>query len=524
MLASLIAQAKAYERAGEWDRALADYEQAFARLTAEGDAVQGADLLRWIGTVRRERGDLELATEAYETSLRIAEANDLRPQVAAAWNCLGIVEHLRGEIDRAREFYIRTRELAEALNDPGLAAMVHLNLGALANIRGEMEEALARYSAALECYRGMGDDLNAARALNNLGKAHSEIGDREAADSCFREASGLVEATGDMHLLGTIELNRAELHLREQNYEEVRECCTRSLKTFSQMRAKNAVGEAYKLFGILYRETGKPEQAGTHLAMALGLAEAGEDRLLQAETQIEWAVLHLEEGREQDGITYLNRALRLFGEMQARREVLDIQRRLEKMEGLYLPAVKRWSASMCDKDPHQVGHLERVAEHSYELGKASGLSEWELTVLRVGALLHDVGKTILPRESQREYTSPRLEADTLSRIHTIAGDAITRQLDFPREVQLIVRHHHEHFAGTGYPDNLRSEWIPLGARIVCVVNAFDALTRPRGSRAPLSQREALNVMERDAGRIYDPELLARFRELLGPAVTGVVAA
>src|SRR5690606_31764875 len=118
-------------------------------------------------------------------------------------------------------------------------------------------------------------------------------------------------------------------------------------------------------------------------------------------TQIEWAMLHLERAQHREGIGYLNRALRLFGELEARRELLNIRRKLERMERLYLPAVKEWGARALT--PHQAEHAERVAAYSYRLGVAVGLDGWELTMLRVGALVHDIGKTVVRIEYDDEY-------------------------------------------------------------------------------------------------------------------------
>ncbi len=106
-----------------------------------------------------------------------------------------------------------------------------------------------------------------------------------------------------------------------------------SLHVFHRLRAKPSIAEAYKFQGILYRETGRPEQSDTHFALSRGRAEACQNRLLQAETQREWALLHLEEERKQEGVLYLNRSLRLFQELKARREVLDIERRTHELLG-----------------------------------------------------------------------------------------------------------------------------------------------------------------------------------------------
>lgn len=100
------------------------------------------------------------------------------------------------------------------------------------------------------------------------------------------------------------------------------------------------------------------------------------------------------------------------------------------------------------------------------------------------------------------------------RRHTTAGAELLSQIDFPWDLRPMVRSHHEHWDGTGYPDGLKERMIPLSARILCVADVFDALTSTRSYRAAHSPEEALRIMERDVGRIFDPELFALFRELI----------
>ena len=135
----------------------------------------------------------------------------------------------------------------------------------------------------------------------------------------------------------------------------------------------------------------------------------------------------MQAGRNEQGISYLNRALRLFTEMRAQREIGDIRERLEAVEDLYLPAVHQWSAElMASAGQDNVAHASRVADFSCRLGEILGLEGWELTVLRVGALLHDIGYTALFGCTEgRVQLAP--DAHPLLKVHAIAGDAIARR-------------------------------------------------------------------------------------------------
>jgi HD-GYP domain-containing protein (c-di-GMP phosphodiesterase class II) len=96
----------------------------------------------------------------------------------------------------------------------------------------------------------------------------------------------------------------------------------------------------------------------------------------------------------------------------------------------------------------------------------------------------------------------------------VAGDEIVERLAFPWDIRPIVRSHHEQWCGGGYPDRLAGEEIPLYARILCIADIYDALTTARSYRPALSRKEALRIMERESGRVLDPELFRLFRSLI----------
>jgi putative nucleotidyltransferase with HDIG domain len=515
MLTSLIDAARESHLKGAWDEALAGYDSALELLREEEDPSAFADVLRQIGTVHRDRGDLDRAREAYARSLEVAERGGAADRQAKALNVLGIVEMRMGERDRASELLLRARALGEEAQDERLVAMVDQNLGILANIQGNVAVALLSYRSALERYRRLGDENTACGALVNMGMAHVDLAEWDAAERCFDEAAALAERLGDAMKTGLVELNRTELYLRRRRWEAARESCERSLHVFHRLRSRPSIGEAYKYQGILFRETGRPELADTHFALSLGLAETSSDRLLQAETQLEWALLHLEEERPQEGILRLNRALALFRELRARREVLDIESRLARLHTLYLPAVRTWGARSTEsRDPHQIGHAERVAAYSTRLAARTGMHEEEIAWLQIGALLHDIGNVAVPGEVLTRTGDLSADERQIVRVHTIMGDSLAAQLGFPDEVRPIVRSHHEHWAGTGYPDGLSGEAIPLPARIVAVAEVYDALTSPRSFRGAFTPAQAVHMMERECEGMFDPLLFGVFREMV----------
>ena len=499
---------------GAWEKALVQYETSLARVPKEGDARAAAEILRAIGNVHYARGDLEQARDVFTVSLAIAEASALPEQTVPALNCLAVVEQFCGEIGEAEKLYTRARELADGLGDERRAAMIEQNLGTLANVRGDARAALHRYHAAFERFERLGDPLAATRVLNNLGMAYVDLESWESAEECFREASARADLLADRDTLGTIEVNRTELRLRRGQYEEAKRSCDRAFDIFSRLESKTGIAETSKFYGAIARATGKLETAKTHLSLATGLARLCGDRLLEGEVERELALVHLEEGKDREVVRCLNRAHRHFSELRATHEVVDIERRLDRLEETYLEAARRWAEAVDAKDPFTAGHSERVAGYACRLARAAGITGRELTWLRMGALLHDVGMLDVPAEMLTRPGRLTEPERTMIRSHAEYGDRLLRELDFPWDIRPMVRSHHERWDGDGYPDGLRGEQIPLIARIVALAEVYDALTSARAYRPARTPAEALVVMEAEAGRASDPRLFSLFRRVI----------
>jgi putative nucleotidyltransferase with HDIG domain len=513
-LTNVIENAQRAERAGSWDIALALYQQAIAEVRAHEDTTKLAELLRWIGRVHRLRGDLEMAEHAYKESLLVAEKAGRADQIASALNVLAVVQQAYGRVDDAEDLYQRALALAIETGDERLSAMIEQNYAVLANIRGETDVALASYAAALQRYQRIGDDSACAHARNNMGMAHTDRGEWDEAAEQFRLALESAARTGDEEIRGTIELNTAELYLKSGDIDQAREHCAAAFAVFSRLQSKTSLAETYKLFASIYRAAGKPHLAETHLSVIVELARDCEDRLLQAEIEHERALLHVAEGRSREALISLNAAHEIFEAFKASREVLDIDKRLDRIEETFLEVVRAWGESIESKDLYTAGHCGRVADYACLLAEAVGFKGRDLNWIRMGGFLHDVGKTAVPSEVLNKAGKLTDEEFEQMKRHTVLGDAIISETPFPWDIRPIVRNHHERWDGTGYPDRLKGEEIPFTARILCVADIYDALTTARSYRSALSQEKALSIMESESGKTVDPKLFAIFKELI----------
>jgi putative two-component system response regulator len=167
------------------------------------------------------------------------------------------------------------------------------------------------------------------------------------------------------------------------------------------------------------------------------------------------------------------------------------------------------------KDPYSEGHCERLGEYSVALGRALALGEEDLRALRIGGFLHDLGKVGVPEAILLKPGPLTREEREIMLRHPALGEAICRPLRSLQPVLPIIRHHHERMDGSGYPDGLRGEAIPLTARILQVVDVFDALTTDRPYRRALLQGAALDILEAEARRgWWDRSVVRAFRAVV----------
>jgi diguanylate cyclase (GGDEF)-like protein/putative nucleotidyltransferase with HDIG domain len=193
------------------------------------------------------------------------------------------------------------------------------------------------------------------------------------------------------------------------------------------------------------------------------------------------------------------------------RQLEEEKRTAETMAALHLRTIETLALAIEAKDQTTADHLKRVQIYSRELSKELGLSQDEERALQAASILHDVGKIAVP-----DYiiSKPgRLSPDEFEKmkIHPIVGAEIAERIEFPYPVAPIVRAHHEKWDGSGYPYGLRGEEIPIGARILSVVDCFDALASDRQYRKALRLDEAMAVVAHEAGKSFDPQIA----ELLG---------
>lgn len=217
---------------------------------------------------------------------------------------------------------------------------------------------------------------------------------------------------------------------------------------------------------------------------------------------------------------------RVVLELSSLNELLQLQveenrRLLVGMQEIYLDTIRAFAAAIDAKDPYTRGHSERVAKLSVSIARELGLPEREVQAIHVASILHDVGKIVTDRAILTKSSGlTRAETRELQKHPKRSYDILT-EIRFPYpDVALLARHHHEWVNGRGYPDAKRRHQIPLGARIIAVADAFDAMMSDRPYRKGLPLLRAVREIREHADHHFDPRITRAFFHILRRELNG----
>ena len=192
----------------------------------------------------------------------------------------------------------------------------------------------------------------------------------------------------------------------------------------------------------------------------------------------------------------------------------NLQRSNTEITSAYDATIDGWSRALDMRDHETEGHTQRVTEMTLRLARQIGIPRNELIHIRRGATLHDIGKMGIPdRILHKPGPLTAEEWDTM-RQHPQYACSLLAPIDYLRPAREIPCYHHERWDGSGYPSGLKGEEIPMPARLFAIVDVYDALISDRPYRSKWTEQAALNYIQEQAGKLFDPELVATFLELL----------
>jgi diguanylate cyclase (GGDEF)-like protein/putative nucleotidyltransferase with HDIG domain len=207
------------------------------------------------------------------------------------------------------------------------------------------------------------------------------------------------------------------------------------------------------------------------------------------------------------GLTY--RTYRIY-----LRRIADEQQRVAEWSQLHRDSIEVLARAIQAKDEGGSCHVERVQFYTAALARRLDLPDGDRQAVEAAALLHDIGKLAVPQHILSKPGPLTADERKKMQVHAEIGADIVSAVRFPYAVAPLIRSHHERWDGRGYPAGLSGEQIPLGARILSVVDCFDALTSARPYRPAVSRDEALAMLQRDAGQAFDPVVVAQFSAMV----------
>lgn len=205
------------------------------------------------------------------------------------------------------------------------------------------------------------------------------------------------------------------------------------------------------------------------------------------------------------------RALRHYEVTRSRHEAEETNKRLaRRLRAMTRGVVRAIADTIEAKDRYVYGHARRVSGYATAIGRRMRLGIYELEQLGLAALLHDVGKISTPDSILLKPAALSEEERCVVRLHSERGARLLAAVPEMEEVASAVRHHHENYDGTGYPEGLAGDQIPLASRVIHVADAYDAMTSPRPFRDALDHAQAVRALANGAGTQFDPEVVSAF--------------
>jgi tetratricopeptide (TPR) repeat protein len=281
---ALAQEALANWRGADPDHAIDACDHALALLLPVGPSDALADVLRWKGSIMRDRGNHSAAADLYAQSLAVADSIGYRGGRAHALNCLGTIAQIRGDLTAAERWYGEAARLAHRLADRRLSGMVQQNLGIVAETQARPDEAVAHFRLALAAFEQEEQNDAVVLVLNNLGVLYTREGAHVRAAEMLDRALGLAQLMRDLASEATVHENRAALFLATGKLPEGETAALRAYTIAEQRHDNTRRASALRLMARAARERNKTARDGALLLeRALSLCELGEDVELRAE-------------------------------------------------------------------------------------------------------------------------------------------------------------------------------------------------------------------------------------------------
>jgi len=327
----LVEMAKVAEQLGEHGRAVSLYDDALAQFAEDSLDPFLPELLRWKGTVLREKGETHGAFRCYTMSLEKARLIGSEKAQAKALNCLGTVAQRRCEHKETERLYAEASALATKAGDSRLLGMIEQNRGVLASMRGDYAEAAAFYTNSLGAFEMACDAEPMSWVLNNLGILHTKIRNFGEARDYLERGLAIAVNRSDRVVENVIRLNLAEVWMGLGSLESADECCAEALDQAQRRGDHLTAAGALKIRAAIERQRGALDKCIATLRIAIYEAEESEDRLLHAEMLRELGEISRAVGNSGAARSAWREAVNSYQTIGANQEVAEVQAKLHSL-------------------------------------------------------------------------------------------------------------------------------------------------------------------------------------------------
>ena len=327
----LVDMARVAEQSEETAKALGLYDDALAEFTQDSRDPFLPDVLRWKGTLLRERGETEAAFRCYTMSLEKAASIDSALAQAHALNCLGTIAQRRCDQKETERLYAEASELAHKAGDARLLGMIEQNRGVLASMRGDFAQAAAFYSNSLGAFEMAGDTEPMSWVLNNLGILHTKIRNFNEAREHLERGLAIAVNRSDTVVENVITLNLAEVWIGLDRLDTADDLCAEALEQAQRRGDHITAAGALKIRAAIERQRGALDKSIATLRIAIYEAEGAEDRLLHAEMLRELGEISRAVGNAGAARSALREAVDSYERIGASHELAEVQAQLHSL-------------------------------------------------------------------------------------------------------------------------------------------------------------------------------------------------
>ncbi|MCK5735558.1 MAG: tetratricopeptide repeat protein [Spirochaetaceae bacterium] len=494
---ALTIQANCYMRTEQ-------FEKAFSSL-GEALSLQSSEIANnWLihihfiyGALYRTFGNYDQALEHYLRALSIAKALKNQEEIIHVNDRIAVLHFHLQEYENAIEGFLQTLQYGDIFTDKQQLFSTYLNLSAAYYHQSQSKEAIEAAAMALQI----------APSENLSIKAHGNLGSAYLIDDNYEKAKYHLERSFNMSMESDNQVTQCVCRIDFADYllkigsdEKAKEMLLNALSTSLTIDFRDSEKDCYaKLYGIYTKQEDWKNALHYHEKLSLINQEIYNEHSEKHIRNLE--ILHQVENFKENETKLTKKVAE---------QTVELQKLLVELELAYETTLEGWAQALELRDKETEGHSRRVTELSLSIGDRLGINSEQRKNLQYGALLHDIGKMGIPDEILNKQGPLTPEELLIMRNHPAYAYDLLKNIGYLQSVIVIPYSHHENWDGTGYPQGLKGEKIPLLARIFSIVDNWDALTSDRPYRKAWSIEKTSKYIQEESGKKFDPKIVKVF--------------